>query len=327
MLRDAVRENVEEIDGKVRPRRRFGRSRPGIYARVAAVIVIPLAVFVSINAISGSASRQEVLVVQRPPGATAVPADASRSTPHAISPSVFHLSVTRVAVDAGHGGTDPGTSGFGLTEKDVTLDVARRLAVMLEESGLEPVLTRAEDRYLSLRERAQAANGAKADLFVSVHVNSIPRPERRGVETYCLGPSDDPLVHELAGAENRESGYSLSDFRRLLEGVFAGVRQNESRRLAEEVQSALFDVSRRSDPSLSDRGVKGAPFVVLVATEMPGVLAEVSCLSNEEDARRLSSPAYRNEIAAAIFRGVSGYVDAGLLAPARGRGGAGKGTE
>ena len=318
MLREAVRENVELLDGRWALRRRRREKGRRWAVRALFALVLPALLFVSINAISTGKSPTEVLVVRAAPGEPPPNVATGPSLrPKAIDPSVFRLSVTRVVLDAGHGGTDPGTSGFDLAEKDVTLDVARRAAKALRENGFEAILTREDDANLSLRDRAARANAARGDLFVSIHVNSIPRPDRRGVETYWLGPSEDPFVDQLAGAENRGSGYSLADFRRLLDGVYAGVRQSESRRLAESVHAALLDATRRADPARGDRGVKSAPFAVLVATEMPGILAEVACLSNEEDARLLREEAVREGIARAIVRGLRNYANAGLGEPAR----------
>jgi N-acetylmuramoyl-L-alanine amidase len=152
-----------------------------------------------------------------------------------------------------------------------------------------------------------SANDAHGDLFLSIHVNSIPTPVRRGVETYVLGTTTDPRVEKLAGAENSGSGYSLADFRRLLEGVLLDVRQDESRRFGQAVQNQMFATLRRSNPELEDRSVKQAPFVVLVGTEMPGVLAEVSCLSNPEDTLLLKDGNYRQSIAEALAAGVRDY--------------------
>lgn len=320
MLQEAVRENVDLLGGRRPEFRRARRSR--WLGRILFAVVLPVALFVSINAISTGARGPEVLVVkggpQAPAGPPASPGTAEPSLkPRTIEPSVFRLAVTRIVLDPGHGGADPGTHGFGLAEKDITLDVARRAATALRDEGFEVVLTRTDDSALSLRERASLANQARGDLFVSIHVNSIPLPERRGVETYWLGPSDDPFVHELAGAENRESGYSLSDFRKMLEGVYAGVRQVESRRLAESVHASIVGATRRVDAAREDRGVKSAPFVVLVATEMPGILAEVACLSNSDDARLLGEPASRETIARAIALGLRRYADAELGGPKR----------
>lgn len=309
MVREAVRENREALDAKLYLKKRFRAPRWKWLVRGAVAVVVPLALFVSINAIStGSAAKTEVVVV--PPKIVAPPAGVEPSAlraPRAIDPTVFRLKVATVVIDAGHGGSDPGASRLGVLEKDVTLDVARRLRDLLADGDLKVLLTRDDDRFLSLRDRALLANGERADLFVSIHVNSLPLAGRRGVETYYLGPADDPHVDTLAGEENRQSGYSLADFRKLLEGVFAGVRQTESRAFAEAVQASLVSSLRRADPELPNRGVKSAPFVVLVATEMPGILAEVSCLSNDEEARRLKDPSHRQAIAQALAVGVKAY--------------------
>jgi N-acetylmuramoyl-L-alanine amidase len=146
-----------------------------------------------------------------------------------------------------------------------------------------------------------------ADIFVSVHLNWIENRGARGVETYFLGPTNDPFLTRLAAAENRDSGYSLADMRQLLERIYAGVRQDKSRKLAEVVQAELFRSLGKENPRLEDRGVKSAPFIVLMATQMPAILAEVSCLSNDEEARRLAKPLYRQYIAAALASGLRAY--------------------
>ncbi|MCB1037323.1 MAG: N-acetylmuramoyl-L-alanine amidase, partial [Acidobacteria bacterium] len=147
----------------------------------------------------------------------------------------------------------------------------------------------------------------------SIHVNWIEAQEIRGVETYYLGPTDDPYIKDIAAAENRGSGYSLADFRSLLDGLYADVRQDESRRLAEALQGELFESLHTVTPSLRNRGVKTAPFVVLVSSDMPAALVEVACLSNQEEARLLAKPYYRQFIAQALFEGIRRYADS--LAP------------
>jgi N-acetylmuramoyl-L-alanine amidase len=228
--------------------------------------------------------------------------------PRAIAPSLFDLRIRRVVIDPGHGGDDPGArSRSGLEEKDVTLDIALRLRGLLGAAGFEVVMTRERDVFVSLRDRVRLANRAEGDLFMSIHVNSIPQPMRRGVETYFLGPTDDPHVERLAGAENSASGYALADFRTLLERVYVDVRGVESRRLADAVQRKLFAAMRRTNPRLEDRGVKQAPFVVLIDTAMPSVLAEVSCVSHHDEAELLRQSGYREQIARALAGGVLDY--------------------
>jgi N-acetylmuramoyl-L-alanine amidase len=168
-------------------------------------------------------------------------------------------------------------------------------------------MTRTADETVSLSDRTEIANQADADLFVSIHVNWLPDREARGFETYYAGATADPFLEALAATENRDSGFSVADTRRLLDGIYSGVRRQESRRLAEWVSSALFDTLQRSNPQVVDRGVMQAPFVVLVATDMPAVLAEVACISNDREARLLGLPAYRQKIAEALHSAISGY--------------------
>jgi N-acetylmuramoyl-L-alanine amidase len=235
----------------------------------------------------------------------------SLQAPAALDPAVFSLAVRRVVVDPGHGGDSHGAEApGGLLEKELTLDIAQRLRALLEEKNFEVALTRRGDEDLALGERVALANSESADIFVSIHLNWFSGNSNRGVETYYLGPTEDPFLKRLAESENRDSGYSLTDFRRLLEGVYAGVRAGESRRLAESVQSELYRSLRAVNPELRDRGVKTAPFIVLVGTGMPAILAEVSCLSSEEEAALLRDPAYRQRIAGALAAGIQGYSNA-----------------
>ncbi len=230
------------------------------------------------------------------------------------------LGVRHVVIDPGHGGRDGGTSlQFGMLEKDLTLDLARRLSTVLSEVGIKSTLTRNEDIEVSLADRAERANAARADLFVSIHVNWLPDRSARGFETYFLGPSDDPFLNDLASQENRESGYTVADTRRLLDGIFADARRTESRRLAQSIQGSLFEVLRHQNDQAHSRGVMSAPFVVLVATNMPAVLAEVACLSNEHEARLLAIPAYRQHIVEGLADGILKYAQiVGGTAPAQG---------
>ena len=321
MLRDAVRENLDTIEGRPPARFRPGGRWARRDVRGAALVAIPLALFASINAFSGGGvSPTEVVVV---PQRTVAPSPEpgletlAWPAPKSIDPTLFHLDVRTIVLDAGHGGVDPGAlTADGLAEKDVTLDVARRVREKLRGGLFRVVMTREGDETISLRERSRRARDAGGDVLVSIHVNSIPRPDRRGVETYYLGPTDDPAIRRLASAENRSSGYSLSDFRGLLEEVYVGVRQAESRRLAESVQAELVASTQKVTPEAGDRGVKSAPFVVLIASEMPGILAEVSSVSHAEDARLLRDEAYREAIAEALARGVRAYADARNLADA-----------
>jgi N-acetylmuramoyl-L-alanine amidase len=242
--------------------------------------------------------------------ATTLPGVALAALPPTrLAREVLPLAVHRIVLDPGHGGTDLGTQApNGLLEKDVTLDLARRLRELLVADGFEVHLTRDSDRRVSLRERAQLANRLPADAFLSIHLNWIEdRRRSRGVETYTLGPTDDPYLTQLASAENAESGYSRADVRLLLDRIYNDLRREESQAEALAVQHRLFTSLSQISPALEDRGVKAAPFLVLVATEMPAALAEVSCLSNDEEAARLGDSTYRDRIAQALRQGLATY--------------------
>ena len=332
ILQELVQENVDLLHGRL-PRR--VRPRPGrlrTASRVLALTLLPMALLGSTRLISSLDSRQSprpVVASVVPP----VPAPSARSVgsvgsvesvrspspapkapveaPKPIDPAVFPLAVRRVAIDPGHGGESLGTrTPLGLVEKDLTLDVALRLRKLLEADHFEVLMTRQGDGDVPLAERGAAANKGDADIFVSIHVNWIENRQARGVETYYLGTTNDPFLNRLAAAENRESGYSMADMRQLLDRIYANVRQDNSRKLAEVVQASLFSSLRRVNPGLGNRGVKAAPFIVLLTTEMPAILAEVSCLSNDEEAELLSKPLYRQYIAEALATGVRSYADA-----------------
>jgi len=180
---------------------------------------------------------------------------------------------------------------------------------VLREEGFAVAMTRETDETLSLRERSRRANRARGDLFVSIHLNSFPPPHenQQGVETYYLGQPSDSQGELLASAENSESGYSVADARKVVERIYANMRASDSRALAETVQQRLYASLRRVSPDLEDRGVKTAPFVVLVANQMPGILAEVSSLSNDRDAALLRQVSYRQRIAEAVANGIRDY--------------------
>jgi N-acetylmuramoyl-L-alanine amidase len=301
VLRQAVRENVDTLRGRpprpLRPAHRLSRAT----LQAVLLIVLPALVLVAFNAGSGRPDR----------AADPAPALAVFPAPRPLVPVTTALGVKRIVLDPGHGGNDSGArAAHGVREKDLTLDVARQLRALLQRASYEAALTRDGDAFVSLRERARFANAERADVFVSIHVNSVPSRDCHAVETYYLGPADDPRAEQLAGRENRDSGYHLADFRRLLEGVYVQVRQAESRKLAQAVQHELVSVLANTNPAIRDRGVRSAPFLVLVATESPGILAEVSCLSNDEEAARLADPEHRQRIARALFLGIHAYAEA-----------------
>ena len=309
LLREAVGQNLRVRVRGDAPATSGPRPTPVIPIWIASLALVACLVYVSLPA--------QVLSRVQAASAHAAPTAVSAGSleppfdppaPRRLARAVLPLSVKRIVLDAGHGGAHNGAiSESGVAEKEITLDVSLRLRRLLADASFDVLMTRDDDATLSLERRAAFANGNRADLFVSIHVNWIPRPEVRPVETYFMGPTEDPAVLKLASAENRESGYSLSAYRRLLEKVYVDARREESQALAHRVNTELFRSLSRINPWLENRGVKMAPFAVLVGTEMPAILVEVSCLSNEDEVKLLTSADYRDEIAAALLRGIRAY--------------------
>jgi N-acetylmuramoyl-L-alanine amidase len=316
LVREAVQENLDTLQGVRRPPAR--RPERGGWLRSGLFLLTPAALFgasLLIHTPQRSSAVEPAPAAERriaPPATSAsLTLASSLPAPAALDPAVFALAVRRVVLDPGHGGRSRGAEApGGLLEKELTLDNAERLRTVLERESFEVRLTRDRDEDIELDDRAALANRETADIFVSIHLNWFSGGSNRGVETYYLGPTADPFLKVLAESENRDSGYSLADFRRLLEGVYTGVRSSESRRLAESVQGELYRSLRAVNPALQDRGVKTAPFIVLVGTGMPAILAEVSCLSSEEETALLKDPAYRQRIADALAAGINGYARA-----------------
>jgi N-acetylmuramoyl-L-alanine amidase/putative methionine-R-sulfoxide reductase with GAF domain len=211
----------------------------------------------------------------------------------------------RIVVDAGHGGWDLGTVGKrGLLEKDLVLEIAQRLGKLLESRlGAEVILTRNDDNYIPLDERAGMANQSQADLFVSVHANYSDLPSARGVETYYTNLFSAPSAKDL---ETRDPG-SMSQSGAVLTPTELHDKIEQSRRLAASVQRSLYGTLSAQNPGLRDRGVKAASYVVLTETAMPGILAEVSFVSSPADEQKLRSDGYREQIAEALYKGIARY--------------------
>jgi N-acetylmuramoyl-L-alanine amidase len=310
LLEGAVDDNVRAIRNQ--PRRRLHRRAPFPWLLAVAGAGVLAAVSLSQIALRARQPAGPAPLAAASGAATAAADDEpafAPAPPARVSGRVFPVAVRRVAIDPGHGGGDQGTrTSSDLREKDLTLDLARRLAARLVAAGFEARLTRERDQRILLADRARFANDVAADLFVSIHVNWIEDGRaNRGIETFYLGPSDDPEATQLASFENRESGYSFADVRRLLDSIYADLRQEQSRSLALAVQKRLLSSIREVAPEVRDRGVKSAPFLVLVATDMPAILAEVACLSNDEEARLLGQDDYRDRIAGALFEGIAAY--------------------
>jgi N-acetylmuramoyl-L-alanine amidase len=218
------------------------------------------------------------------------------------------LKLSRVVIDAGHGGHDTGSIGpTGFTEKELVLDLAKRLKALIEsEMGAEVVLTRDADTFVALENRTQIANQEKADLFISIHANSSPEKAVRGVETFFLNlntQSRDALA--TATRENAASEKKIHELQDILQKIVLNDKADESRELASHIQTAM---STRTNAGVN-RGVKQAPFVVLIGATMPSVLAEVSFISNPDEEKRLKTPEYRQQIAESLLQGIKSYAE------------------
>lgn len=219
------------------------------------------------------------------------------------------LRIGRVVLDPGHGGHDEGTRGAtGLVEKELVLDVALRLGALIEDRlGSEVVFTRKTDEYVGLEERTAIANEQRADLFLSIHANSSPVKRVSGAEVFFLNFTNSKEALDLAARENAGHNKSIFELRELLQKIALSDKLDESREFARFVQVALSREWKRMNPASRDRGVKMAPFVVLIGASMPSVLAEIGFLSNTRDERLLKRPEYRQRLAEALFRGVESY--------------------
>jgi N-acetylmuramoyl-L-alanine amidase len=221
------------------------------------------------------------------------------------------LKIGRIVIDAGHGGHDTGTVGpTGLMEKDLCLDVALRLGKIIEQKlpGTDIVYTRADDTFIPLEERTHIANEAKADLFVSIHANSSPNHGARGVETYYLNLKGSPEAMEVAARENAASDHGIHDLEDLVKKITRTEKIDESKELAEDVQDSLAKRVQRTSTAEKNRGVRKAPFVVLIGADMPSILTEISFLSNPADEQLLKKPEQRQRVAEGLFQGVSAYL-------------------
>src|SRR5450432_474308 len=221
------------------------------------------------------------------------------------------LKIGKIVIDPGHGGHDTGTIGpNGLQEKDLVLEVGRRLGKLLETRlGAEVVYTRKDDTFIPLETRTAIANQQRADLFVSVHANSSSDEDARGVETYYLNFTSSPEALEVAARENAVSEKSIYELQDLVKKIALKEKIEESREFAGDVQESLHSGLAAKSPAIRNRGVKKAPFIVLIGANMPSILAEISFVSNPTDEHRLETSEYRQRIAESLYRGIAKYVN------------------
>ncbi|MGD0619445.1 MAG: N-acetylmuramoyl-L-alanine amidase [Bryobacteraceae bacterium] len=239
---------------------------------------------------------------------TAYPARRTTASGDRSMTRVLGLKVSRIVIDAGHGGHDTGTIGpTGLREKDLVLDVSMRLGALIEERmGSQVIYTRSDDTFIPLEQRTAIANDNHADLFLSIHANSSQVRAASGVETYYLSFTTSKDALDLATRENAESSMTVNDLQDLLQKIALKDKVDESREFAERIQTALCAASTRTAHN-RDRGIRKAPFVVLIGATMPSVLAEIGFVSNAQDERLLKRPETRQKLAEALYKGLSQY--------------------
>jgi len=243
------------------------------------------------------------------------PPDPSAPVPPAVNGSggfslsrQLGLGVARVVIDPGHGGHDPGAMNKGLSEAELVLDVAVRLEkLLLKQRGVEVVLTRRSNVFVPLEERTAIANREGADLFLSIHANASEDDRARGIETYFLNFAPNPAAEAIAARENAASARTMRQLPDIVKAIALNNKIDESRDFASLVQSSLMDRLKRANKRIKDLGVKQAPFMVLIGATMPSILAEVSFLTNRQEAALLRGGAYRQQIAEALFTGVMRY--------------------
>ncbi|MDX2153579.1 MAG: N-acetylmuramoyl-L-alanine amidase [Bryobacteraceae bacterium] len=242
------------------------------------------------------------------PARVALPARRNRDGNRSLT-RVLGLKLGKVVIDAGHGGHDAGTIGpSGLAEKDLVLDIALRLGELIETRlGSEVLYTRKDDRFLPLEERTAYANGHRADLFLSIHANASPYQAASGVETYYLNFTDSKVDLEVAARENAGHEKSIYELQDLIQKIALKDKLAESREFATRVQTALFPLSLKLNPRARNRGVKKAPFIVLIGASMPSILTEIGFVSNPKEEALLRTGEHRQRIADALFKGVAQY--------------------
>jgi N-acetylmuramoyl-L-alanine amidase len=244
----------------------------------------------------------------RTPAPTTLPAPPARNLAGGFSLArQLGLGVSRVVIDPGHGGQDPGGKAAGVTEADLVLDIALRLEKLLVVTGTEVVLTRRRDEFVSLEGRTAIANREAADLFLSIHTNASSSASATGVETYYLNFANTLGAAAVAARENAASGRSMNALPDTVKTIALNTKLDESRDFATLVQRELVTRLRPANKAVKDLGVKQAPFVVLIGAAMPSVLTEISFLTNAQEARLLSGAAYRQRIAEALFNAIRKY--------------------
>ena len=276
----------------------------------------PIAVYPADTIFPAAYLRTQVPVEQRPDNFNLL---LSANKAVRLS-TLFGLEVKTIVIDPGHGGKDPGAVGSnGTLEKDITLDVALQLKAHLDTlKNYKVLLTHEKDQTLSLAERVEFAKVNAADLFISIHVNSLPQASVNLIETYYFGA---PLTMEslrLAERENKASHFSVGELETIIKDIGMTLKRQESANLAADIQKSLYRNMKEQDQAVVDSGIKMAPFVVLSQIEVPSVLVEISCLSNADEEAKLAVTSYREQVASYMAKGIVSYLEAQQLKIAQG---------
>ena len=284
---------------------------PAVSVATSGVSAPPLVPIVREKLEPEPAVTPDVVAVPKPPPTPLAPVP---TVPSANLNGQFSLArqlglgISRIVIDAGHGGHDPGARANGINEAELVLDVAGRLRALLEKQPtIEVTMTRGTDVFVPLEQRTAIANRQGADLFLSIHANASRNSKARGVETYFLNFASNPEAEAVAARENSTSGGQMHSLPEILRAIALNNKIDESRDFADMVQKSMVSKLSARNGQIRDLGVKQAPFVVLIGAGMPSVLAEISFLTNKQDAQLLKTGAYRQQIAEALFEAILRY--------------------
>jgi N-acetylmuramoyl-L-alanine amidase len=261
---------------------------------------------------AGTSSTSSASPRPQPTGSTSTPPRAP-AAPSTNGSGGFSLSrqlglgVSRVVIDAGHGGHDPGARANGITEAELALDIALRLEKLLQAQRIDVVMTRRTSTFVSLEERTAIANRAGADLFLSIHANASENEQARGIETYYLDFAPDAAAEAIAARENAGSARTMKSLPEFVRTIALNDKVDESREFARFVQEGLFQGVKKTNRQARDLGIKRAPFQVLIGAAMPSILAEISFITNTQEGELLKTEKYRNQIAESLFAGMMAY--------------------
>ena len=254
---------------------------------------------------------RKIMVTAKSPAKGSVKAEAMPTSKPLSLAQQLGLGVKKIVLDPGHGGKDPGAMAFGLKEKDIVLDIAKRLApVMEKELGCEVVLTRTDDTFITLEERTALANTNGADLFISLHLNAHTSPKVRGLETYYLNLTTNAEAMRVAARENATSTHQMSELQDILSDIMKNSKIDESSRLAQQVHNSILSrAEKKNYAEVKNLGVKQAPFYVLIGAQMPAILIELAFITNEKDVENLKNNDFLEMMTKEIVEGIRAYVN------------------